>query len=236
LEQVPFGSHTLDSDGTYLTINAQELAWIGRSRDEAVGRIKFTDQLTPDSREKFQNYFPRFIKSPFVESLELELVGSDGVIRHVSLYIAAIRDAGRNLINYRSVLYDITERIQAEQALRESDQRKDEFLAMLAHELRNPLGVISNAVYFLKSIQPEASDKVKEYLDIIETDRSGKKTSCDGAGQGHVDREGQRRPSGGSPPACDARAPVARLLISREESLLLSITVGGTITRSWVIV
>ena len=38
----------------------------------------------------------------------------------------------------------------------------------IGHELRNPLGVISNAVYFLKMTQPDASEKVKEYLDIIE--------------------------------------------------------------------
>jgi signal transduction histidine kinase len=38
----------------------------------------------------------------------------------------------------------------------------------IGHELRNPLGVISNAVYYLKISQPEASDKVKEYLDILE--------------------------------------------------------------------
>jgi len=38
----------------------------------------------------------------------------------------------------------------------------------VSHELRNPLGVISNAIYYLKMSQPEASDKVKEYLEIIE--------------------------------------------------------------------
>ncbi len=38
----------------------------------------------------------------------------------------------------------------------------------IGHELRNPLAVISNAVYFLKLIQPEASEKVKEYLGIVE--------------------------------------------------------------------
>jgi signal transduction histidine kinase len=38
----------------------------------------------------------------------------------------------------------------------------------VGHELRNPLGVISNAVYFLKVAQPDAGQKIKEYLDIIE--------------------------------------------------------------------
>jgi signal transduction histidine kinase len=38
----------------------------------------------------------------------------------------------------------------------------------VGHELRNPLGVISNAVYFLKMTQPDASKTIQEYLDIIE--------------------------------------------------------------------
>ncbi|WP_241674580.1 PAS domain-containing sensor histidine kinase [Candidatus Methylobacter oryzae] len=45
---------------------------------------------------------------------------------------------------------DISERKQAEKALREADRCKDEFLAMLAHELRNPLAPISNAVHIMK--------------------------------------------------------------------------------------
>jgi signal transduction histidine kinase len=37
----------------------------------------------------------------------------------------------------------------------------------VGHELRNPLSIIKNAVYYLKLVQPDANDKVKEYLDII---------------------------------------------------------------------
>jgi signal transduction histidine kinase len=40
--------------------------------------------------------------------------------------------------------------------------------AGVGHELRNPLGVISNAVYFLKIAQPGVNEKIKEYLDIVE--------------------------------------------------------------------
>lgn len=38
----------------------------------------------------------------------------------------------------------------------------------VGHELRNPLGIISNAIYFLKLVQPEANQKIKEYLSLIE--------------------------------------------------------------------
>ena len=59
---------------------------------------------------------------------------------------------------------DITDRKQTEEALREADRRKDEFLATLAHELRNPLAPIRNAV------------------QILRHERPGRYRSCSGAG------------------------------------------------------
>jgi PAS domain S-box-containing protein len=51
---------------------------------------------------------------------------------------------------FMAVWRDVTERKQIEQALQETDRRKDEFLAMLAHELRNPLAPIRNAVQVMR--------------------------------------------------------------------------------------
>lgn len=59
---------------------------------------------------------------------------------------------------------NITERKRAEEALREADRRKDEFLATLAHELRNPLSPIHNAVHILK----RTSAHEAPLLDLIE--------------------------------------------------------------------
>jgi PAS domain S-box-containing protein len=62
---------------------------------------------------------------------------------------------------------DISERKRAEQALLETDRRKDEFLAILAHELRNPLAPIRNAVEILK-LQPEADENLQAARRIID--------------------------------------------------------------------
>jgi signal transduction histidine kinase len=65
-----------------------------------------------------------------------------------------------------AVAIDITERKRAEEALQLADQRKDEFLAMLAHELRNPLAPISSAADMLR-IAYAGEGRVKQISDII---------------------------------------------------------------------
>ena len=54
-----------------------------------------------------------------------------------------------------AVVTDIDDRKRMEEALKDADQRKDQFLAMLAHELRNPLAPISNAVQIMRVEGPE---------------------------------------------------------------------------------
>ncbi|MGZ5076083.1 MAG: PAS domain S-box protein [Methylobacter sp.] len=65
------------------------------------------------------------------------------------------------------VATDITERKRAEEALRLTDRRKDEFLAMLAHELRNPLAPIRNAVQLLK-MQKSTNSQLTWSTDVID--------------------------------------------------------------------
>lgn len=62
---------------------------------------------------------------------------------------------GSNLLGFGIVAQDVTDQKWYEAALREADRRKDEFLAMLAHELRNPLAPIRNAVQILRLTGPK---------------------------------------------------------------------------------
>ena len=69
--------------------------------------------------------------------------------------------------NLVGTVHDVTEIKLAEGALREADRRKDEFLAMLAHELRNPLGPICNGVHLLRKFGEDRPMQVR-VLDMIE--------------------------------------------------------------------
>jgi signal transduction histidine kinase len=62
---------------------------------------------------------------------------------------------------------EVAERARAEQALKEADRHKDEFLAMLAHELRNPLAPIRNAVHLMK-LKSLDDSQLRLSRDIIE--------------------------------------------------------------------
>ena len=83
---------------------------------------------------------------------------SDGVMRwlHVSGRTIPNADAPPRRIG---VTIDITDRKRDEQALQEADRRKNDFLATLAHELRNPLAPIRNAVELLRMRNPLPVDK-----------------------------------------------------------------------------
>jgi len=74
----------------------------------------------------------------------------DGEFIDVSLSVSPILDAQGRIIGASKIARDIADQKRLEDALRDSDRRKDEFLAMLSHELRNPLATIRNSVQLLR--------------------------------------------------------------------------------------
>jgi PAS domain S-box-containing protein len=84
------------------------------------------------------------------------LIGRDGSERPIDDSGAPIRGAGGAVEGVVLVFRDVTERRRAEARIVEETRRKDEFLAMLAHELRNPLAAISSAVQLL--VRPDAEE------------------------------------------------------------------------------
>ena len=83
-----------------------------------------------------------------LQSQEREVATTDG--RVFILRILPYRTAQERINGIVLTLVDITRRKAAEAALKESDRRKDEFLALLAHELRNPMSTLSNALQVLE--------------------------------------------------------------------------------------
>jgi signal transduction histidine kinase len=78
------------------------------------------------------------------------LIARNGVERPIDDSAAPIRDKNGHIVGIVMIFRDVTERRRAEKVLKETDRRKDEFLATLAHELRNPLAPIRNALEIIR--------------------------------------------------------------------------------------
>jgi signal transduction histidine kinase/CheY-like chemotaxis protein len=98
--------------------------------------------------------------------LEHRVLRVDGSIGWTLSRAVPMLDEDSEVEEWFGVASDITERKMGEEKLKESDRRKDEFLAMLAHELRNPLAPIGTAAALLQTGRLDA-DRVRTTSEII---------------------------------------------------------------------
>jgi signal transduction histidine kinase/ActR/RegA family two-component response regulator len=95
--------------------------------------------------------------------IEYRFLHPDGGQRWVEGRGKLFRDQGGRPVRLIGVCLDVTDRKRSEEALREADRRKDEFLATLAHELRNPLAPIRTGLQILMC--GEVADPLVEMMD-----------------------------------------------------------------------
>lgn len=105
----PCGYHSLDSNGYFSLINNTELNWLQYSREELVGKKKFTELITPESRAVFLNNFPQFKQQGWIKDLSFELIRKDGTHFITILSATAVYDSNGNYQHSRSTLFDITD-------------------------------------------------------------------------------------------------------------------------------
>jgi PAS domain S-box-containing protein len=153
-------------EGVILTWNTGAERIFGYSAAEAVGQ-PITLIIPPDRRDEERMILERIGRGERVEHFDTVRVAKDGRLLDISVTVSPVRDARSRIIGASKVARDISAQKRAEQALREADRRKDEFLATLAHELRNPLAPIRNSLHILRlagSSDP-AVERVREMLE-----------------------------------------------------------------------
>jgi PAS domain S-box-containing protein len=122
---------------------------VSKSRDDA---DKVPYRVFKDGVELPADELPmqRAARDVTIEGEVLEIVRGDGSRITAMMNARPIRDDSGAILGAVGICVDVTTIRAAEEALRRADRLKDEFLATLAHELRNPLGTIANAAQLLK--------------------------------------------------------------------------------------
>lgn len=121
----------------------------------------------PDHVERVTGKFRRHVELGEAWEDTFPLRGKDGKFRWFLSRAQPIRDPAGEVLRWFGTNTDITDRMAMEEALREADRRKDEFLATLAHELRNPLAPIVSGLELLRTgdDDPALRARVHEILD-----------------------------------------------------------------------
>ena len=188
----------LNEDGNIAYCNDFLLDLIGWKREELVGKNWFftclPKRLQVEIHDVFLDAFKNGHVPPYHENEILTKSGEEKIILWNNVTLC---DANGKVIGAASIGSDVTDqrkekkeledyKVQLESAIAARTQEleqtqehliRNEKLAVLGqlaggvgHELRNPLGVISNAVYFLRMVQPDADPKIKKYIQMIETE------------------------------------------------------------------
>ena len=178
---------------TYCSPKVRDL--LGYRSEEIIGKTLF-ELMSADQAERLRPMVHDLLQSG-APIYELETIVPDRDGREVVLETngVAVVDANGSAIGYRGVNRDITERKRAQEALtrlndeleekvrertRELEEAQEQLLRKeklavlgqlaggVSHEIRNPLGVIKNAIYFLRMTQKNLNDKGQKHLGLIE--------------------------------------------------------------------
>jgi PAS domain S-box-containing protein len=150
-------------DGRITSWNPGAARLFGYAPDAIIGKHIMTI-VPPELHAEEEEVLARLRRGERIEHFETTRIARDGRRIEVSLTVSPIRDEEGNIIGASKVARDISERKQSERMLREVERRKDEFLAVLAHELRNPLAPMRNALELLRK-QPSGHEVAHEIMD-----------------------------------------------------------------------
>ncbi len=127
----------------------------------------FFEFIHPDDRERVRAATRAKIQRAAPAENDFRFIRADGVVRNMHTWTVFETDAAGHPIRMIGTCQDITERKRAEQELVEADRRKDEFLAMLSHELRNPLAPILNAIEIIERARPDEQELRSTFQAVI---------------------------------------------------------------------
>ncbi|HTP26361.1 MAG TPA: ATP-binding protein [Anaeromyxobacteraceae bacterium] len=165
LESVPAIAWRTDEHANIIERNRQWFDFTGRSVESSSG-TDWLEVIHPDDRLRLAEAVRVAVSTGGALESEFRVRRADGLYRWFLGRALPVRDRHGRVSGWMGIGTDIEDRRRAEQALRDADTRKNEFLGVLSHELRNPLAPITTAIYILEHSDP-AGEQGRRARDII---------------------------------------------------------------------
>ncbi len=155
-----------DMESRILDVNLEAERIYGWKREELIG--KSVELLVPTSgREASRRLRARCRKQEHVRNVEAIRQAKDGTKMPVLLTLSLLTEEDGHPVALASIAKDIKRLKDAERQAREAVRRRDHFLALLSHELRNPLAAIINASRLLDRVSDTNPETVRQACEVI---------------------------------------------------------------------
>jgi PAS domain S-box-containing protein len=165
LENSPDLAYVFDLNHRFIYANKVLLNMWNRTWEEAIGRNCLELGYEPWHAEMHDREIEQVIATKQAVRGEVPFEGAFGRRIYDYIFVPVLGPDGE-VEAIAGTTRDVTERKQAEQALHDANRRKDEFLAMLSHELRNPLAPIRNSLYILDRADP-SGQQARNAIEVI---------------------------------------------------------------------
>jgi PAS domain S-box-containing protein len=169
------GYHSLSPDGVFIRINNTELAWLGYTREEILGKKKVSELLVPDELEKFHRDYKTFVEKGLIRNQRHHFIRKDGTTFPIVINATAIYDDAGKYVMSRAAVIDITEIKQIEEKLitannnlLQLNEEKNSLMSIVAHDLKSPLSGIIGLLSIIKYTDKNLNEEQKEYLRHME--------------------------------------------------------------------
>ncbi|MFW6082915.1 MAG: two-component system sensor histidine kinase NtrB [Chloroflexota bacterium] len=173
-EGIPVGLYRTTPGGKIVDANPALVQMLGYP---SVADLRGTETIELyENQETRRRWQQALVGKGIVRSFEAQWRRHNGDIIWVRESARTVRDQAGKVLHYEGSVEDITKRKETQAALKKAEEQlvRREKLAMLgklaggvAHELRNPLGTISNAVYYLRMILDGSDEITDDYLNIL---------------------------------------------------------------------
>jgi PAS domain S-box-containing protein len=154
-----------DRELRYVFVNSAIERATGLPRDAFLGRTMRELGLPEDHCRLWEQAIRSAFGTGNLQPLEFTSCGPAGVRQYATRLVPEFGSSGKPDF-VLGITQDVTDQKRAEEALIRADRRKDEFLATLSHELRNPLAPIRTGLHLLRtSLDPADAVEIREMLD-----------------------------------------------------------------------
>jgi PAS domain S-box-containing protein len=165
-ESIDYGVWVCDPSGRNIYASDSFLRLVGMTQQEC-SEFGWSKVLHPEDAEWTVAAWKECVRTQGNWDVEQRFLGVDGRYHPVLARGVPVRDDKGQVLYWAGINLDIGRLKDAEQALREADRRKDEFLATLSHELRNPLAPVRSSIAVLKA-GSAAEMELAEARDVID--------------------------------------------------------------------